>query len=208
MSSEKDKDITIVFSPKLRKECLIPDLSMINQDAYIKFAVIIFGYMSGSAPEKKALVANFVRTVDQIIREYNYARNEYIQYLSESTETFEYFIPLFRSIGHFENLISYLRRSIYLVEGIKRNRELSKSFEGIRFDKSLKTRIIDMRDSAIHVDERIKKGDVKAGKGYFLNLSDEGIEFVDYKIGYEELVKLIKSLCQAEKNLAELIMAK
>ena len=152
MTIEKDKK-----KESLRPtQCKMPDLSSLNDKNVLG---IVVSFFIGDSPTKylpKALVINFVRTIDQIVREYENARVALLEFIKNQPST--YVSPYFHAVGYFENLLILLKRAVLFIRKIRKNEELISVIGKVKLDEPIAKLICDIRNAVEHLDSDLLKG--------------------------------------------------
>jgi hypothetical protein len=162
---------------------------------YRSLAHILNVVFRGGGPQQRqsaALVRNYIRIVDHLIIEYQSARDALTSYVNTPNEVMG---PLFVATGHFESVITSLKRAQRFLERIKRDRAVpSVDKELAVISKEAIKKVTDIRDAIEHLDEKVIKGKIEEGESIALLVKSDGVELLGTEIKYTELAKWIREL--------------
>jgi hypothetical protein len=181
--------------------CDMPDLSSLNGKKIL--GLILNLLFRGGGPKNnlaKALVNNYIRLVDQILWEYNAARDSLELYVSTPNEVIS---PLFKCIGHMESCIRTINRAINFARKIRHHQE-SPDVEKLNvLSGRVGNRIEDMRNAIEHLECDILAGKMEEGGANTLIVRNDRIELFDKCISYSELAKWIEELHDLASKLKD-----
>lgn len=172
----------------------MPDLS--NLEANLLNSVLN-EFFRGAGPveiEVKALWKNYIRLIDQILWEYNAAR-ESLQYFIDQTEfSIGHLGYLFRAVAHMETLLNTMRRAIKFARRI-RNVERCFKFKKLSVLKDdVGKRIIKIRNDIEHLEDAILNGEITEESATTMKVESDRIELLNNVILYADLANWITEL--------------
>ena len=186
------------------KECKMPDLSKLERLQGALTLRVVFTQADAKIGRKAALFRRvFIRLMDKSVAEYLESRTVLNSQVQESKrppkemqETGR-IIYMFSFSDHVENCINSVRRLLWLLERI----DCDKDAPTIPRDKkrllsSQDRKLIDLRDTFEHMDERIQKDEIGANEAIMVKLggSDDRIEIGPHQITFLELAGIISKL--------------
>jgi hypothetical protein len=187
----------------------MPDLSNLSGkltiDYFLNYAFGNTGLQIDGPGEYQFL--NLIRLVDKTLLEYEQARKHLQQYVDSGNQT-----SLFmRCVGHMENCIDSLHRSLLHMEGLKvslhkvrerANESLPQVAREELPKKSDRNRVKRIRHAIQHMDERIARG--KAGADIApigLNVKSDSVELDHEEIYFTELASWIQQIYKVAVRL-------
>lgn len=153
----------------------------------------------------------YIRLLDKTMDEYKEARELIVAQITEGQRSEEEmtrngrYIYMFKFVDHMENCISTVRRILRFLDILKGNQD------GLAFPqtvknhiKSMKTDIIDVRDTVEHMDERIQKDVIQENEPVMLTITDsqDGIMIGGQSLKFSTLSTLIKQLHALGQSMA------
>ena len=180
------------------KSCEMPDLSNLTDKNTLGVLLGLFFRKAGPSDyQAKALWVNYIRLVDQVVREYKAAREALQLYVNTPNNVM---LPLFQCIGHFESCISLMKRAIVFARRMRRHRG------GPQIGKhdvlaSAGEKIINFRNAIEHLDDDILKGNVPIGSPIALMVKSDSIELTGNEIYFTDLAKWIQELHKLATDL-------
>jgi len=160
---------------------------------------VIFRKAGPTDYQARALWTNYVRLVDQVVREYNAARKELQLYVNTPNNVMS---PLFVCTGHFESCITTMKRAIVFARRMRRHKN------GPQIGKyevlaSSGKKIVDLRDAIEHLDEDILKGNIPQGSSILLKVNSDSLELAGNEIFFSDLAKWIRELHKIASELID-----
>ena len=140
-----------------------------------------------------ALWVNFIRLVDVSVREYELARRR-IDGKSPNLPRINV------ATGHFESLLSTLKRAIAHLKALRSHRDAPTSLKRLLpgrskvLSGSVEKRVTGMRDAIQHLDEKVIKGAIHKGEPVCLVPEIQGVRLGNFNISYQELASWIQEL--------------
>ncbi len=132
----------------------------------------------------RALWINYVRLVDQLIWEYEAARDALQDYVDTPNTTLS---PLFRAIAHMETLVNTMRRAILFARRMRRHKD-SPQIEKLNvLSGNAGDRIVEIRNAIEHLENKILEGKITQGEPTTLLVQSDRIELLAHEIFYREL---------------------
>lgn len=153
----------------------------------------------------------YIRLLDKTMDEYREARELIVAQIAEGQRSAEEmtsngrYIYMFKFVDHMENCISTVRRILRFLDILKGNQG------GLVFSrtvknhiKSMKTDIIDVRDTVEHMDERIQHDVIQENEPVMLKITDsqDGIMIGGQSLKFSTLSTLIKQLHVLGQSMA------
>lgn len=179
----------------------IPDLSGLNDKLTLGLILNAFFRSAGPRdPNTRALWMNYIRLVDQMIREYNSAHDSLQEYVDTPNNVMS---PLFQCIGHMENCINSMRRAILFA---RRMRKRPRSPVVGRFtvlNDNNGGKVINLRNAIEHLDNAILNDEIAKGQSHTLLVNSDSISLAGIEIPYIELAEWIRELHTIAKNLID-----
>jgi hypothetical protein len=186
------------------KECKMPDLSKLERLQSALTLRVVFTQADAKIGRKAALFRRvFIRLIDKSIAEYleaktalNFQVQESKRPLQEMQETGR-IIYMFSFSDHMENCINSVRRLLRLLERINGDKYAPTiPRDEKRFLFSQGKKLIDLRDTFEHMDERIQLDEIGTHEAIMVKLggSDDRIEIGPYQITFLELAGIISKL--------------
>lgn len=182
--------------------CDMPDLSELQPA--VTLSLILHRMFAGGGPTNPksfALVANLVRIVDALVRDYEYARLSLTRYVNTPNEVIS---PLFEAISYSEECITNLLRAIRMARRIRSDEY------GPPIDKYLPvlhdnvaSRVTELRNAIEHVDGALIDGTWSEADPNCLITRDDRLELYGKEILYVELAKWITALHTIAVKLAQ-----
>lgn len=167
---------------------------------------ILNGFFCGGGPKtlkSRALVTNYVRIVDQAVKQYKRARDAFDEYVNTPNDVIS---PLFVAVGYFEELIPTLKRAIRFADKIRMDKDCPPIPRTLSIFSSNTTRqITDLRNAIEHLDEQLCGGDLKEGDPVALLVKENSIELFNVEIKYSSLENWIRELEGMAKRLSTYI---
>jgi hypothetical protein len=186
------------------KECKMPDLSKLERLQGALTLRVVFTQADAKIGRKAALFRRvFIRLMDKSVAEYLESRTVLNSQVQESKrppkemqETGR-IIYMFSFSDHMENCINSVRRLLWLLERINRDKDAPTiPRDKKRLLSSQDRKLIDLRDTFEHMDERIQKDEIGANEAIMVKLggSDDRIEIGPHQITFLELAGIISKL--------------
>ena len=152
------------------------------------------------AIKSRALVSNYIRIVDQAVRQYKSAKEAFEKYLNTPNDVIG---PIFVSVGYFEALLSSLKRAIKFAERIRRDRDCPPISNALSiFSTTSHKTITYFRNAIEHLDEEIYNDTQKEGDPITLLIKDNSIELSGIEISYKSMETWIRELDDIARKLA------
>ena len=186
------------------KECKMPDLSKLERLQGALTLRVVFTQADAKIGRKAALFRRvFIRLMDKSVAEYLESRTVLNSQVQESKrppkemqETGR-IIYMFSFSDHMENCINSVRRLLWLLERINCDKDAPTiPRDKKRLLSSQDRKLIDLRDTFEHMDERIQKDEIGANEAIMVKLggSDDRIEIGPHQITFLELAGIISKL--------------
>lgn len=179
----------------------IPNLSGLPVHSH---GVVLNRFFRGGGPKDDVVYAlwmNFVRLADVAVREYELARSVLMS--SDRSKISRTIV----AIGHFESLLTTLKRCIDHLKALRGNRATPQSMKNL-LPRRLKVltggverRITKMRDSIQHLERDLITGCIIQGEPVCLKPSKNGIELGNQKISYTEIAVWVRELHDLAGNV-------
>ena len=155
----------------------MPDLSGLDSRLSRLLITAVLAGDQGLSAREGLYRRNFVRLVDQALKEYEDARIALVELISISGNEFvaggwELF---FRFIRHLENCINATSRVIKIMQRIKSQPgSLAIPQMTRRLIESVSSNIADVRDAVEHMEEIIRKDELTSGQPVMLGIGEPG----------------------------------
>lgn len=179
----------------------MPDLSGLNDK--LTLGLILNAFFRGAGPRDsnaRALWTNYIRLVDQMIREYNSAHDSLQEYIDTPNNVMG---PLFKCIGHMENYINSMRRAIRFARKMRRNPSRLVVGRLAVLNDNNGGKVINLRNAIEHLDKAILNDEIAEGQSHTLLVNSDSISLAGIEIPYIELAKWIRELHTLAKNLID-----
>ena len=184
----------------LPQRCEMPDLSHLSDKTILNHTLnIVFRRTGPKDRQARALVTDFIRLVDQIVREYNNARQALIQFVNAPSAMG----LLFLAVGHFEVCITNLRRAIRIGNRIRQYKGAPQVPRLRVLSKGVEARVDDIRHTIEHLEEKMLKGEIGSDESTILRPMSDSIELAGKGISYAELAEWIEALHTMARDLVE-----
>lgn len=176
-------------------ECKMPALSGIDSPLMNRLIVQLLIGEKGISRNVSLYRRNFIRYIDQAIKYYDYTREACLAAAANPQERLGFSLEFTNNI---EICISAIRRSYRLLDRINSEPRDSPLFprELRRLLKAQSQSMIDIRDTAEHLDDRIREGEVAVGSPIMLtiNKTEDGIVVADYEIKFKDLALVLEKM--------------
>lgn len=176
-------------------ECKMPALSGIDSPLMNRLIVQLLIGEKGISRNVSLYRRNFIRYIDQAIKYYDYAREACLAATANPQERIGFSLEFTNNI---EICISAIRRLYRLLDRINSETRDSPLFprELRRLLKAQSQSMIDIRDTAEHLDDRIREGEVAVGSPIMLtiNKTEDGIVVADYEIKFKDLALVLEKM--------------
>ena len=176
-------------------ECKMPALSGIDSPLMNRLIVQLLIGEKGISRNVSLYRRNFIRYIDQAIKYYDYAREACLAAAANPQERLGFSLEFTNNI---EVCISAIRRLYRLLDRINSETKDSPLFprELRRLLKAQSQSMIDIRDTAEHLDDRIREGEVAVGSPIMLtiNKTEDGIVVADYEIKFKDLALVLEKM--------------
>ena len=177
-------------------ECKMPTLSGLDSPLMNRLIVQLLIGEKGISRNVSLYRKNFIRYIDQAIKEYDYAREDCLAILKGNPNERIGFMLEFTN--HIEICILNVRRLYRLLDRIKSETKDSPLLpkELRRLLETQRQPIIDIRGAAEHIDDCIQKGEVAKGSPIMLtiNKTEDGVVVADYEIKFKELALVLEKM--------------
>ena len=182
----------------------MPDLSKLKRLQGALTLRLVFTQADAKVGRKAALFRRvFIRLMDKSIAEYQEARialNSQVQESKrppkEMQETGR-IIYMFSFSDHMENCVNSVRRLLRLLERINSDKDAPIiARDKKRFLSSQTKRLIDLRDTFEHMDDRIQRDEIGNDEAIMVKLggSDDRVEIGPHQVTFLELAGIISKL--------------
>jgi len=176
--------------PPKRNE--MPDLSSLTQKLILGLTLNTVFRGAGPVDNKaKAFWVNYVRLVDQLVWEYNAARDALQDYIDTPNHTLSHF---FRCLAHIETHINTAHRSIKFARRMRRHKDSPRIGKLSVLSDDVGKRIADMRNDIEHLEDEILNGNIEDGQATTLMVQSDRVELFGNIILYSELAEWTKEL--------------
>ena len=185
-------------------ECKMPDLSKLERLQEALTLRVVFTQADAKIGRKAALYRRiFIRLTDKAIVEYSEARSALDYQVQESKRPVKEMqetgriIYMFSFSDHMENCINSVRRLLRLLERINGDKDAPTiPRDKRRLLSSQGKKLIDLRDTFEHMDERIQRDEIGTNEAIMVKLcgSADRIEIGPHQITFLELAGIISKL--------------
>ncbi len=190
------------------KTCEMPDLSVLDSRLARFLITAVLAGDPGLSPKEGLYRRNFVRLVDQAVKEYEDARIALIELIGISGNEFltggwELF---FRFVRHLENCINATNRAIRTMERIKSEPgSLAVPKIARRLIKSISDDIRELRDAIEHMDEIIQKDGLTGEQPVMLGIGEPGDRLIlaRYYVRFADLATTLRKLNEVAHLLVQ-----
>lgn len=150
--------------------------------------------------ENRAFVINYIRRVDQAVREYRAGRDLLIKLIEEKNSKPSLY---FRTLHCFEQSIALLYQAMQLTQ--KHGQSITKEKYNIfeKGDNSKEERLNSIYNSWKHTYDRIAKGDLPPGGTMPVWITNEGMKSNKALLRFSELRELLAEYVELAKDLSE-----
>jgi hypothetical protein len=178
----------------------MPDLSALDNKLTLNRTLNGWFRQAGLEDHQaKALWINYIRLVDQLVWEYNVARQSLQKYVDKPNDL----ISLYRCTAHMETCINTIRRAILFARRMRKHRNSPNIYKLTILSDSEGKRLIDMRNAIEHLEGYIREGKIVEGQPFFLLMQNDRVELLGEEIYYSELANWIKQLHTLANELAD-----
>ena len=185
-------------------ECKMPDLSKLERLQGALMLRVVFTQADAKIGQKAALFRRvFIRLTDKAIVEYLEARSAIDYQVQESKRPAKEMketgriIYMFSFSDHMENCINSVRRLLRLLERINSDKDAPTIPRNKRrFLSSQGKKLINLRDTFEHMDERIQLDEIGPNEAIMVKLGENAdrIEIGPHQITFLELAGIISKL--------------
>lgn len=184
------------WPPKINE---MPDLSRLEKQVSLNVALNATFRAAGPIDRNaRSLWLNYIRLVDQMIWEYEAARNELQEYVDTTNLS-----PLFRAIAHMETLVNTMRRAILFARRMRRHKDSPKIEKLSVLSGSAGDRLVAIRNAIEHLESTILNGEIARGEPTTLLVQSDRIELLEHEIYYVELADWATELHTLAIQLAD-----
>jgi hypothetical protein len=176
----------------------MPDLADLQPDALANHAQNrILRKAGGEVLDEQIVITGFLRYVDKALREYK----ESWQAMQKFVTTNSAIAAIFVATDHMENCIGSLHKADSYLSMLQRNRHRDKKY--IYVTDELLGRIKNIRDSAEHTIDKLKKRELQPPDPFILQMGSDCVSFGSSKVTYDELANVLTRLHQLAHDLAD-----
>jgi hypothetical protein len=181
----------------------MPDLSALFRKLVLNHLLnAVFRRAGAQDPKVQIFLLSYIRLVDKSLEDYELSRACFTEYVNR--ESASVLSPLLRAIGHMENCLATLVRTIGYVKAMANHPEMSEKIGALSILASGNAdRIRKVRNSIVHMDERILHGKVEPGDLSALWMDEEHMTLEGRSITYQELGEWLSELHALAGRLAE-----
>ena len=181
----------------------MPDLSELVRLQMALTLRVVFTQADAKIGRKAALFRRvFIRLVDKSVIEYSRSRDALDSQVQESKRSPKEMetgreIYMFSFSDHMENCINSVRRLLRLLERVNGDKDAPAiPRDEKRFLSSQGKKLIDLRDTFEHMDERIQKDEIGTNEAIMIKLGgrDDRVEIGPHQITFSELAGIISKL--------------
>jgi hypothetical protein len=184
----------------------IPDISQWKPNSTTLAAKYIIGDRLKDH-QARALITNFVRLVDLAVDEYTLGREAILEFVTDK-ESFRV-SRVIRASSHYEVCISTVKRAIDHLKAIRSHPRVPQKLKDLLprsisvLSGPVEGQVTDMRDAVLHLEGKIKRGEIQEGEPSTLRVWENYISLGKHKILYSDLVDWLTELHSISSTLID-----